>query len=361
MLLWLTQWLSHYFPFFIVFDYITLRIILSVLTALLLVLLIGPMVIRKLVEYKIGEKVRDLEQLTNHHGKKGTPTMGGVLIIFSILVTTLLWGNLESRYIWTVLFVMLSFALLGGYDDFCKLTKRGQRGLSAKFKYFIQSTIAIIASIVLYLSVQIPSETQFVIPFIPKAIIDIGAWYILISYFTIVGTSNAVNLTDGLDGLAIMPSVLVATALGIFAYLTGNFHFATYLSLPYVSGVGEVCIFIAALAGAGLGFLWFNAYPAQVFMGDVGSLALGASLGVVSVMVREEIVLLIMGGVFVMETLSVILQVASFKMTGKRIFKMAPIHHHFELKGWPEPKIIVRFWIITLVLILIGLATLKLR
>jgi phospho-N-acetylmuramoyl-pentapeptide-transferase len=361
MLLLLSQWLSQYWPAVSVIHYLTLRGILSVVTSLLIVLFIGPAVIRKLVEYRIGEKVRDLEQLTNHHGKKDTPTMGGVLIIFSITMTTLLWGDLTSRYVWTALLVMIGFGVLGSFDDFCKLTKRGKRGISAKLKYLIQSVIAIIAAIVLYQTAQSPHETQFVIPFFRHDFVHIGLFYIVIAYFTIVGSSNAVNLTDGLDGLAIMPSVLVAAALGVFAYLTGNIDFASYLSIPYVNGVGEVIVFVAAIVGSGLGFLWFNSYPAQVFMGDVGSLALGASLGVLAVMVREEVVFFIMGGIFVLETVSVILQVASFKLTGKRIFKMAPIHHHFELKGWAEPKIIVRFWIITLVLVMISLATLKLR
>ena len=361
MLLLLSHWLSQYWPAVSVIQYLTLRGIFSVITALLIVLFIGPMVIRKLAEYRIGEKVRDLEQLTNHHGKKDTPTMGGILILLSITITTLLWGDLTSRYVWTALLVMLGFGILGSFDDFCKLTKRGKRGISAKLKYTIQSIIAIAAAVVLYQMAQSPHETQFVIPFFKHGYVDIGIFYIVIAYFTIVGSSNAVNLTDGLDGLAIMPSVLVAGALGIFAYLTGNIDFASYLSIPYVNGVGEVIVFVAAIVGSGLGFLWFNSYPAQVFMGDVGSLALGASLGVLAVMVREELVFFIMSGIFVIETLSVILQVASFKLTGKRIFKMAPIHHHFELKGWAEPKIIVRFWIITLVLVMISLATLKLR
>jgi phospho-N-acetylmuramoyl-pentapeptide-transferase len=350
----------HGYPLLDNFRYLTLRGIFAILTALFFVLGVGPAVIRTLASYKIGETVRDLEQLTNHHGKKGTPTMGGLIILMGLLFSTLLWANLSNPYIWIVLFVLFGFAILGGYDDFCKLTGRGKRGISAKLKFLIQSLITLIAVFWIY-KIANPNETQFVIPFFSHAMIEIGAWYLVIAYFVVVGSSNAVNLTDGLDGLAIMPSVLVAGALGVFAYLTGNIDYASYLSLPYVQGTGELTIFVAAFVGSGLGFLWFNAYPAQVFMGDIGSLSIGASLGILAVIVREEIVFFIMSGVFVMETVSVILQVASFKMFGKRIFKMAPIHHHFELKGWKEPKIIVRFWIITLVLVLIGLATLKLR
>jgi phospho-N-acetylmuramoyl-pentapeptide-transferase len=324
-------------------------------------LLMGPYVIRKLTEYKVGEKVRDLEQLTNHQIKSGTPTMGGVLIMLSIFVTTLLWADLSSVYIWLLMFVTFSFALIGAYDDFCKLTKSGRRGLSAKVKYALQSVVALVVSLILYHYVS-PEQTQFVIPFFKGAFIHIGFGFVIVSYFAIVATSNSVNLTDGLDGLAIMPTVLIAGALGVFAYLTGNELFAHYLFIPYIPGVGEIVIFVGAIVGAGLGFLWFNAYPALVFMGDIGSLALGAALGLMAVMVRQEIVFIFMSGVFVLEALSVILQVGSFKLrNGKRIFKMAPIHHHFELKGWPEPRIIVRFWIITLILVLIGLATLKVR
>jgi phospho-N-acetylmuramoyl-pentapeptide-transferase len=347
---------------FRVFQYLTFRGILSVGTSLLITLLIGPFVIRKLTKHKVGEKVRDLAQLTNHQGKSGTPTMGGLLIMVSIFLTTLLWGNLTNLYLWIVMFVTFSFAAIGAYDDYCKLTKKGKRGLSAKFKYCLQSIIAIIASVILYYTAAGSAETQLVIPFAKQITVHIGLAYLLISYFAIVGSSNAVNLTDGLDGLAIMPAVLIAGGLGVFAYLTGNEVFANYLFIPYVKGAGEVIIFVGALVGSGLGFLWFNTYPAQVFMGDIGSLSLGAALGVLAVIVRQEIVFVIMSGVFVMEAVSVILQVGSYKLrNGKRIFKMAPIHHHFELKGWPEPRIIVRFWIITLILVLIGLATLKVR
>ena len=364
MLLLLAEWFSKSFHGLLVFEYLTLRAILSIVTALLITWLLGPLMIRRLRHYKIGETVREGIGLENHVGKKGTPTMGGALILISLAITTLLWGDLKNPYLWVVLLVTLGFGAIGAYDDFCKLTKRSnpsRRGIPARLKYLLQSFIALAASVFLYTHAQTPHETQLVIPFFKTAVVNIGLGYILLSYFVIVGTSNAVNLTDGLDGLAIMPAVLVAAGLGIFAYLTGNFKFADYLLIPYVNGVGEIIIFVGAIVGAGLGFLWFNAYPAEVFMGDIGSLALGAALGTMAVMVRQEIVLFIMGGVFVMETVSVILQVSSFKMRGKRIFKMAPIHHHFELKGWPEPKIIVRFWIITFLLVMLGLATLKLR
>lgn len=362
MLFWLSHWLTRFDPDFRVFDYLTLRGILSIATALLLTLFIGPLVIRKLTQYKVGETVRDLAQLNHHQGKSGTPTMGGVLIVVAILVTTLIWGDLSSLYLWVLMLVTLSFALIGAYDDFCKLTKKGKRGLSAKVKYALQTIIALIASLLLYHTANQPAETQLVIPFFKDVIVHLGYAYVVISYFAIVGSSNAVNLTDGLDGLAIMPAVLVAGGLGVFAYLTGNEIFAHYLFIPFIQGAGECIVFVGAIVGAGLGFLWFNAYPAQVFMGDVGSLSLGAALGVLAVIVRQEIVFIIMSGVFVMEAVSVILQVGSYKLrNGKRIFKMAPIHHHFELKGWPEPRIIVRFWIITLILVLVGLATLKVR
>ncbi len=361
MLYALFSWLAQFHPDFSVFLYLTLRGIMSVVTALVFGLLVGPLVIRKLVEYKIGEKVRDLAQLQHHQGKKGTPTMGGVLILLSIALSTFLWADLANVYTWVLLFVTLGYAAIGGYDDYWKLIGKGKRGLPAKVKFVLQSIIALIASVVLYHVTQGTHSTELVIPFFKNAFVNIGWGYIILSYFVIVGSSNAVNLTDGLDGLAIMPAVLVAGALGVFAYLSGNEIFANYLFIPYVHGAGEVIIFVGAIVGAGLAFLWFNAYPAQVFMGDVGSLALGGALGVMAVIVRQEIVFFLMGGIFVLETVSVILQVASFKLTGKRIFKMAPIHHHFELKGWPEPRIIVRFWIITLILVLVGLATLKLR
>ncbi len=361
MLYWLTQWLSHYHRDFAVFQYLTLRGIFSVATALLILLFIGPFMIRKLTLHNVGETVRNLAQLENHKNKGGTPTMGGALILISITVTTLLWGKLSNPYIWMLIFVTLSFGAIGAYDDYCKLMKKGNRGLSVKVKFCLQSIITILASTVLYYYIHNTAATHIVIPFFKNVILHLGFAYIIVSYFTIVGSSNAVNLTDGLDGLAIMPTVLIAGALGIFAYLSGNVEFARYLFIPYIPGAGETIIFIGALVGSGLGFLWFNTYPAQIFMGDIGSLSLGAALGLMAVIVRQEIVFFFMSGIFVVETLSVILQVGSFRLRGKRIFKMAPIHHHFELKGWPEPRIIVRFWIITLILVLIGLATLKLR
>jgi phospho-N-acetylmuramoyl-pentapeptide-transferase len=287
--------------------------------------------------------------------------MGGALILLCIFVSTLLWGDLNSRYIWVVMGTTFAFGLVGWVDDYRKVVEKNPRGLPARWKYLWQSVFGFAAAGVLYATAQSPAEVELIIPFFKNFALNLGPCFILFTYLVIVGTSNAVNLTDGLDGLAILPTVLVSGALGIFAYLTGNIQFASYLNIPYISGAGELLIFTAALCGAGLGFLWFNTYPAMVFMGDVGALALGAALGVVAVIVRQEIVLFIMGGVFVVETLSVIIQVASFKMTGKRIFRMAPLHHHYELKGWPEPRVIVRFWIITVVLVLIGLATLKLR
>jgi phospho-N-acetylmuramoyl-pentapeptide-transferase len=297
----------------------------------------------------------------SHFRKAGTPTMGGVLILVSIAISTLLWSDLSNHYVWTVMLVTVAFGAVGWVDDYRKVFEQNTVGLSARWKYFWQSLIGLAAAIFLYYSAQSPVETQYIIPFFKDVAIDVGVLYIVITYFMIVGFSNAVNLTDGLDGLAILPTVMVGGALGLIAYLAGHSEFSTYLNIPNVSGSGEIVIFAGALMGAGLGFLWFNTYPAQIFMGDVGALALGASLGLMAVISRHEIVLFIMGGVFVMETASVILQVASFKLTGKRIFRMAPLHHHFELKGWPEPRVIVRFWIITVMLVLFGLATLKLR
>lgn len=287
--------------------------------------------------------------------------MGGTLILVAIAVSTLLWADLSNRYIWVILLVTLGYGIIGFIDDYRKVIKNNSDGLSARAKYLWQSVIGLIAAVFLYKTAQVPAETQLFVPFFKDVMLDMGWVYIVLTYFVIVGTSNAVNLTDGLDGLAIMPTVMVATGLGIFAYVSGHLEFSGYLAIPYLPNAGELIVFCAALVGAGLGFLWFNAYPAMVFMGDVGALALGGALGVLAVLVRQEIVLVIMGGVFVMETVSVIIQVASFKMTGKRVFRMAPIHHHFELKGWPEPRVIVRFWIITVILVLIGLATLKLR
>jgi phospho-N-acetylmuramoyl-pentapeptide-transferase len=360
MLLWLTHLLTHYYRFFNVFQYLTLRTILSVLTALLISFCIGPWMIRRLITHQIGQHVR-ADGPQSHLKKTGTPTMGGTLILTAIILSTLLWGDLSNHYLWTALLVMAGFGLIGGIDDYKKLILKNSKGLSAASKYCWQSIIGLSAAIFLYYIARTPVETQLLIPFFKSLYVPLGVFYILVVYFVIVGSSNAVNLTDGLDGLAILPTVLVGGALGIFAYLTGNMAFAKYLAIPYVPGTGELVVFCGALVGAGLGFLWFNAYPALVIMGDIGALSLGAALGVVAVMVRQELVLFLMGGVFVLETVSVILQVASYKLTGKRIFRMAPIHHHFELKGWPEPRVIVRFWIITVILVLCGLATLKLR
>jgi phospho-N-acetylmuramoyl-pentapeptide-transferase len=361
MLLWLTEILSQYFSSLTVFQYLTLRAILGILTALLISLVIGPVMIRKLSQYQIGQAVRDDGPQT-HLSKAGTPTMGGALILVAIAIATLLWADLTNRYVWVVLLVTLLFGAIGWVDDYRKVVERNPRGLPARWKYFWQSVIGATAAIVLYVTASLPQETSLYLPFLKNVSLTLGpVLFILLTYFVIVGSSNAVNLTDGLDGLAIMPTVMVAGALAIFAYLSGHAQFANYLLIPHLPGTGELIIFCGALVGAGLGFLWFNTYPAQVFMGDVGALALGAALGTVAVIVRQEIVLFIMGGVFVMETISVILQVASFRLTGRRIFRMAPLHHHFELKGWPEPRVIVRFWVVTVVLVLIGLASLKIR
>lgn len=360
MFLTLAEYLQQFESGFSVFQYITFRAILGTITALVLSLLIGPAMIRKLSSYKIGQQVRD-DGPQSHLSKAGTPTMGGALILVSIAISTLLWSDLSSEKVWVVLAVTLAFGMIGGVDDYKKLVYGNSKGLAARWKYFWQTVFGFAAAYFIFASAKTPVETTLIFPFLKDVMLPLGAGFIVLAYLVIVGSSNAVNLTDGLDGLAIMPTVMVAGALAVFAYLSGHLTFANYLGIPYVAGVGELSIFCCALVGAGLGFLWFNTYPAMVFMGDVGALALGAALGVVAVYVRQELVLVIMGGVFVMETVSVILQVASFKLTGKRIFRMAPIHHHFELKGWPEPRVIVRFWIITVVLVLIGLASLKLR
>lgn len=360
MLLWLAQWLTDLHSGFNVFQYITLRTIFGALTALAIALVVGPSLIGWLGHYQIGQTVRD-DGPQSHLSKAGTPTMGGLLILIAVLFSTLCWGNLASPQLWTCLLVTLAFGVIGWVDDYRKVVRKDARGLPARWKYFWQSLVGITTALYLYGSATVPAETQLIIPFVKSLHFDLGALFVVLTYFVVVGTSNAVNLTDGLDGLAILPTVMVAGALAIFAYVAGNVRFAEYLGVPYVAGVGEVCIFLGAIVGSGLGFLWFNTYPAQVFMGDIGALALGAALGVVAVLVRQELVLLIMGGVFVMETVSVILQVASFKLTGRRIFHMAPLHHHFELKGWPEPRVIVRFWIITFMLVLIGLSSLKIR
>ncbi len=360
MLLLLAEYLTTLESGFAVLQYITVRGIMGVMTALILSLMIGPWMIRKLSQQKIGQVVRD-DGPKSHFSKAGTPTMGGALILISIAVSTLLWADLRNSYVWVVLLTTLLFGAVGWVDDYRKVFRKDPRGLPAKWKYLWQSVIGLAAALFLYFNATDPVQTSYIVPFFKDVSIDTGILFIVISYFVIVGSSNAVNLTDGLDGLAILPTVMVGGALGIIAYLAGHAEFSEYLRIPFVTGTGELVIFCGALVGAGLGFLWFNTYPAQVFMGDVGALALGAALGVVAVIARHEIVLFIMGGIFVAETMSVILQVASFKLTGKRIFRMAPIHHHFELKGWPEPRVIVRFWIITVMLVLFGLATLKLR
>ena len=360
MLVWLSDYLMQFNSAFAVLQYITVRGIFSVLTALGVSLLVGPILIRALNANQIGQVIRD-DGPQSHLSKAGTPTMGGVLILVGITVSTLLWSDLTNHYVWVLLLVTLAFGAVGWVDDYRKVFRKNAIGLPARWKYFWQSLIGVAAAVILYKSALGPAETQYILPFFKSVALDLGLFYIVISYFFIVGFSNAVNLTDGLDGLAILPSVLVGGALGVIAYLAGHVEFASYLQIPYVAGSGEVVIFAGGLLGAGLGFLWFNTYPAQIFMGDVGALALGAALGTMAIIARHELVLVIMGGVFVMETLSVILQVGSFKLTGKRIFKMAPIHHHFELMGWPEPRVIVRFWIITVMLVLFGLATLKLR
>jgi phospho-N-acetylmuramoyl-pentapeptide-transferase len=359
VLLLLADFLSQYYSGFNVFRYLTLRAILGVLTALVFAFVFGPWMIRRLSYKQMAQPIRDDGPQT-HLVKAGTPTMGGALIIAAMLVATLLWADLNNRYIWVAMFVTLIFGGIGYYDDYQKLVMKSPKGISAKAKYFWQSIGALLPAIFLY-STASDVETALLIPYMKDVAIELGIFYIVLTYLVIVGTSNAVNLTDGLDGLAIMPTVLVGGALGIFAYASGHSEFSSYLNIPYTPGVGELTVFCASIAGAGLAFLWFNAYPAQVFMGDVGALALGAALGVVAVMVNQELVLFIMGGVFVVETLSVIIQVGSFKLTGKRVFRMAPLHHHYELKGWPEPRIIVRFWIITVILVLVGLASLKLR
>ena len=361
MLLWLAEYFQQYVSTFAVFNYLTVRAILGALTALGISLVVGPRMITWLNQLQVGQAVRDDGPQT-HLSKSGTPTMGGTLILAAIFSAALLWSDLTNRYVWVTLLVTFVFGAVGFVDDYKKVVEKNPRGLIARWKYFWQSIAGLGAAIYLYMSATSPADTQFFVPFFKDVAINLGpVSFILLTYFVVVGSSNAVNLTDGLDGLAIMPTVMVGGALGIIAYLAGHVEFASYLHIPSIPGAGELAVFCAALGGAGLGFLWFNTYPAQVFMGDVGALALGAALGIIAVITRHEIVLFIMGGVFVMETVSVILQVASFKLTGKRIFRMAPLHHHFELKGWPEPRVIVRFWIITVILVLLGLATLKLR
>ncbi len=363
MLLFLTQWLAEDVQIraFNVFNYITLRAVLATLTALLISFVVGPFMIRKLTAYKVGQAVRD-DGPQSHLTKAGTPTMGGALILVSIAITTLLWADLGNRYVWVVLVVTLGFGIVGWVDDYRKVVHRNPKGLSARKKFLWQSAIGLAAAVYLATSATVPAQTELIVPFFKQVTYPLGiVGFVVMSYLVIVGTSNAVNLTDGLDGLAILPTVMVGSALGVFAYVAGNAIYSRYLGFPLIPGAGELTVVCAALAGAGLAFLWFNAYPAEVFMGDVGALALGGALGTIAVIVRQEIVLFIMGGVFVVETLSVVIQVASFKMTGKRVFRMAPLHHHYELKGWKENQVVVRFWIITMMLVLIGLSTLKLR
>ena len=384
MLLALTQWLAQDVRAFNVFQYITLRAVLATLTALAISLLAGPLVIRKLTAYKIGQAVRD-DGPQSHLTTAGTPTMGGALVLLSILITTLLWGDLSNRFVWVVLVVTFGFGAIGWIDDYRKVVKNDPKGLSPKAKFFWQSLIGLVAATYLAFAVSAPSTAKvldffmawvgsgfsmdlppnadLIVPFFKNIAYPLGVFgFITLSYFVIVGTSNAVNLTDGLDGLAIMPAVMVAGGLGVFAMVTGRVDYSRYLLFPYIPGAAELTVFCGALVGAGLGFLWFNAYPADVFMGDVGALSLGAALGTVAVIVRQEIVLFIMGGVFVAETLSVMLQVLYYKWSGgKRIFRMAPLHHHYELSGWKESQVVVRFWIITMMLVLFGLSTLKLR
>ncbi len=360
MLIWLTEYLTQFESGFAVFQYLTLRTILSVLTSLFISFILGPYLINHLTNKQIAQSIRD-DGPEAHLTKIGTPTMGGLLILLSIIISTVCWGDISNRYILVVLSVTFLFGIIGLIDDYRKVIHNNSKGLSASYKYSAQSIVALAAAIYLYQSATLPVETQLLVPFFKDFVFDMNWLYVVFVYFVIVGSSNAVNLTDGLDGLAILPTVMVAGALAVFAYLSGHVTFSGYLGIPYVPGVGEVAVFCGAMVGSGLGFLWFNTYPAQVFMGDIGALSLGAALGIVAVVTRQELVLFIMGGVFVVETLSVILQVSSYKLTGKRIFKMAPLHHHYELKGWPEPRVIVRFWIITVILILVGLASLKIR
>jgi len=360
MLLELALLLQEWDSSFSLFGYQTFRSILAALTALFVSLLLGPTLIRSLSRLKSNQPIRT-DGPQSHFAKAGTPTMGGALILLTVLLSVLLWGNLRNKYIWVVLAVMLAFGAIGWLDDWIKIVRRDPNGLKSRWKFLLQSISALIAGLYLYHYADVASATTLYVPLFKSVALPLGGSFVFLAWFWIVGFSNAVNLTDGLDGLAIMPTVLVACGLGVFAYVAGNALFSGYLQIPSVPGSGELTIICAAIVGAGLGFLWFNTYPAMVFMGDVGALALGAVLGTIALIVRQELVLVIMGGVFVIETLSVMIQVASFKLTGKRVFRMAPIHHHFELKGWPEPRVIVRFWIISVVLMLVGLATLKVR
>ncbi|WP_119342790.1 phospho-N-acetylmuramoyl-pentapeptide-transferase [Facilibium subflavum] len=363
MLIWLTNWLTQYASFFHVFgDYVTMRALMAALSALVISLFMGKPIIRWLQKMQIGQVVRD-DGPQSHLSKTNTPTMGGCLIIFSITLSVLLWAKLNSLFVWLLLFVLIGYGMIGFLDDFLKLVLKHPKGLRAKHKYLLQSVLAIVAVIWIFLTLNPYMNFSLSIPFSKNLMIPLGGWFFVLGYFVIVGSSNAVNLTDGLDGLAILPIVLVAAGLGVYAYVTTNSVFATHLLFNYMPNVGieELVVFCSAICGAGFGFLWFNAYPAEVFMGDVGSLALGAVLGTIALVIRQELVFFIMGFLFVMETVSVILQVGSYKLTKKRIFKMAPLHHHFELKGWPETKVVVRFWILTIIFVLIGLAALKVR
>ncbi len=351
--------LKSVFGGFNVFRYITFRTIFAILTGLSVSLILGPWFIRKLKELQIGQYIRE-DGPQSHFSKTGTPTMGGLMIILTILLTTLLWTDLTNPYIWLLGLVTLGFGLIGFFDDYLKIVKRQNRGLTGREKFLAQILVALIVAVWLYINPAF--STTLTVPFFKQLQPDLGLGFILLAVFIIVGTANAVNLTDGLDGLAIGPVTIAAGFYIIFCYLAGNKNIATYLQIPYVRGVGELSVFLGALVGAGIGFLWFNSYPAQVFMGDVGALALGGVLGTVALVTKQEILLVFVGGLFVVEALSVILQVGFFKVTnGRRIFRMAPIHHHFELKGWPEPKVIVRFWIIAIILGLLSLSALKLR
>jgi phospho-N-acetylmuramoyl-pentapeptide-transferase len=360
MLLWLSAFLSHWQHGFQVLHYLSLRAILATLTAFVASIIFGPAFIRRLNKNQMSQAIRDDGPQT-HLKKAGTPTMGGALIILAISFAVFVCGALTNPYVWCVWLSLLAFGFIGWFDDYQKIALKNPKGLAGRWKLCWQIIFSLGVAFYLYHSAQTPAQLSLLIPYVKEGFIPLGSFFIAFAVLVIVGSSNAVNLTDGLDGLAILPTVMVAGALGIFSYLTGNSHFATYLGIPYIPGAGEIVVICAATVGAGLGFLWFNTYPAQVFMGDVGSLGLGAALGVIAVIIRQELILFIMGGLFVMETVSVILQVGSFKLTGRRIFKMAPLHHHFELKGWPEPKVIVRFWIITVILVLCGLASLKIR
>ena len=362
MLLELALWLGQDIRAFNVVGYITLRTVLAAMTALIISFILGPTLIRWLTTKKIGQAVRD-DGPKSHLTKAGTPTMGGALVLLAIAITVLLWGDLRNHYVWVTLIVTLGFGAVGWVDDWKKVVHRDPKGLASRWKYLWTSLLALFAAVVLLLTASTPAHTELIVPFFKDVAWPLGGvGFIVLTYFVINGSSHSVNLTDGLDGLAIMPTVMVAGALAIFAYVAGHAGFSRYLGVPYIAGAGELAVFCGAMCGAGLGFLWFNAYPAEVFMGDVGALALGAALGVIAVVVRQEVVLFIMGGLFVAETLSVMVQVLYFRATGgRRIFRMAPLHHHYELGGWKETQVVVRFWIITLMLVLFGLSSLKLR